>query len=70
MVSLFWVRCGDRVFFDAFLITVGGTGRSDIFANAIYGLKNRRPALERAFTGKKLYGQCADGFRTLSSAVV
>jgi hypothetical protein len=52
MVSLFWVRCGDRVFFDAFLITIGGTGRSDIFANAIYGLKNRRPALERAFMGK------------------
>jgi hypothetical protein len=64
------MRCGYRVFFDAFVISFGGTERSDIFASAILALKNRRPALERAFEGKKLYGQCADGLRTLSSAGV
>jgi hypothetical protein len=70
MVTSFWMRPVDRVFFDASLISLGGVGGSDIFAHAILGLKNRRPALERAFRGKKLYGQCADGFRTKSSAAV
>ena len=68
----FGINDGDvgRVFLDAFEIPLGGAGCSDIFASAIARPKNRRPALERAFRGKKLYGQCADGFRTLSSAAV
>jgi hypothetical protein len=70
MVTLFWMRRADRVFFDNSLISLGGAAGSDIFARAVPRLKNRRPALERAFRGKKLYGQCADGFRTKSSAAV
>lgn len=33
-------------------------------------LKSRRPALQRAFEGRKLQGHCAVGHRTLSSTAV
>jgi len=32
--------------------------------------KSRRPALQRAFEGRKLHGHCAVGGRTLSSVAV
>ena len=51
------LRCVDR--------TMDGTNEA-----CVAGPKSRRPALQRAFEGRKLLSQCADGRRTLSSSAV
>jgi len=48
----------------------GATRDTGIGRAEIVGAENRRPASRRAFKGRKPYGQCADGHRTLSSTAV